>query len=78
MMFVIRKFERPNPEPQSYDEETVSGFVWTLHKVVKGEVQEPVVRSVKSYPTEKDARADIASAKIALRGARFAKVTVET
>lgn len=73
MLFIITKHEFPRPDGEAV---TAAAFDWTLHKVAKGEPTEAVAQSVESYPTEKDARSAVAAAKIALRGARFAKVRV--
>lgn len=44
---------------------------WTL----KGK-ESDVCRSAMTFPSERDARSDIASAKTSMKGAKFAKVTL--
>lgn len=77
MLFVIKKFERPVDGPAEDPEGYVNGFVWTLYKVVKGEVGKAVAKSPEFFNSEAEARSDIATAKIALKAARFAKVRAD-
>lgn len=76
MLFIITKTTHDEAPHGVLAPHFVDRFDWTLHKVAKGEPTEAVAQSVESYPTEKDARSAVAAAKIALRGARFAKVRV--
>ena len=71
MLFVIRKFPGDEGVPlEPY-------FDWMLHPVAKGERLDAIARSVKTWDTEAEARSEIASVKIKLKGARFAKVLSE-
>lgn len=75
MLFIIAKREKDpigGIAGKVYD--PIVYYEWTLHKVAKGEVGEAVARSPREFDSEKEARSHIASAKIALKAARFAKV----
>lgn len=75
MVFIITHdpgddgFDVVTPLPESYS--------WTLHRKVKTEVGEAICRSVESWPTEKQCRAAINTAKKAMAGVRFAQTRVE-
>jgi len=77
MLFVISKETRDvaglNEPPAK-----VERYIWTLYKVVKGAIDRPVARCVGDFPDEAAVRSDIATSKIALKAARFAKVSVDT
>ena len=59
--------------PNDYD----TFFRWTLHRKDKGELGEAICRSVESYPTERQCRAAINTAKKAMAGVRFAQTRVK-
>lgn len=77
MLFVITKYDGDPGIPESGIDPAPDYFGWTLYKVVKGEVGKAIAKSPFFFDSEADARSDIATAKIALKAARFAKVRAD-
>lgn len=74
MLFIITKLEGNDGIPEHGIDPIPDMFHWTLWTVEKGEPQEAVARSPKLYDSENEARSEIATAKIRLKAARFARV----
>lgn len=49
-------------------------YEWELHRGSEKNIAAPVCRSSRSFDTAAEARADVATAKKAMAGTRFAKV----
>jgi hypothetical protein len=77
MLFIIKKLPGDDGEPDIGIPPVPDLWSWTLHKVVKGEVVEAVAKAPELYESEQECRSKIATAKIALKAARFAKVRVD-
>lgn len=75
MIFLIEKLEGDDgfgvvaPVPDCYR--------WTLHRKEKTEVGEAICRSVETWPTERQCRAAINTAKKSMAGVRFAQTRVK-